>query len=141
MRLNSVLDISRNQGTFEIHMESFKLTKEVNIKQFFLHYFRMFSLIVKLTQGHSLLSCKHGEPGSLYFNWRFYNLDVDSRTNLQKGPTYAFQSASVYLVDIRSDFLKYIKTVKYATIFFMRPISIKILKSFSCHRRSSWKSN
>lgn len=84
-----MLCISREQGAFEIHIESFKLSKE----------------------GYSLLSCRHGEPSSLYFTWNFYSFSVESRTSLRKGPSYLFQNACIYLVDIRKIFLQYIKQV------------------------------
>lgn len=89
--VSRVLDIGRDQGAFEMHIESFKLTKE----------------------GNSLLSCRHGALGSLYFTWNFYNFSMESRTSLRKGPAYVFQDACIYLVDMRRSFLQYIKQVSW----------------------------
>lgn len=92
--ISRVLDISRDQGAFELHVESFKLTKD----------------------GHNLLSCKHGEPSSLYFTWNFFNFTIESRTSLRKGPTYMFHDACIYLIDVRRAFLQYIKQVSFKPI-------------------------
>lgn len=85
-----MLQIGNEQGSFELHIDSFKLTKD----------------------GRTMMSCKHGELGSLFLSWNFFDQDVESKTSVRTGPNYVFQSTTIYLINICDSFLNRLHNVR-----------------------------
>ncbi|XP_031620520.1 uncharacterized protein LOC116339048 [Contarinia nasturtii] len=78
-----MLFIDHDEGSFELHVNAFRPTKE----------------------GRLLLSCRHGELGSLYVSWNFYECKIESRTSIRPPPYYSYESSHIYVVSINKQFL------------------------------------
>ncbi|XP_055310223.1 uncharacterized protein LOC129573573 [Sitodiplosis mosellana] len=83
LETDRMLYINHDEGSFELHINTFRPTKE----------------------GRPLLSCRHGELGALYVSWNFYGCKIESKTCIRPPTNYNFDCSHIYVVSINKQFL------------------------------------